>query len=63
MAAGTLIRNSLAWHRAGAEWAEAAEPEADVQADAWPVVSVTIATEAVIAHSAVRSRNAPRTIF
>jgi len=63
IAAGTLIRNWLAWHRAGAERRKAAEPEADVQADAWPAVSVAIATETIAAQSAERSGRAPRTIF
>jgi hypothetical protein len=63
MAAGTLIRNSPGWHRAGAERGEAAEPGTDVHADAWPVVTAAIATEAVTADRAVRSENASRTIF
>ena len=62
MAAGTLTRNSLAWHRGVAERGEAAGPDADVQADAGPAVSMASATEAVMAHRAVRSRNAPRAI-
>jgi hypothetical protein len=62
MAAGMLIRNSLAWHRGVAEPAEAAGPDTDVRADAGPVVSVASATEAVMAHRTVRSRNAPRAI-
>jgi len=59
MAAGMLIRNSLAWHRGGAERGEAAGPDADVQADAGPVVSMMSATVAVIAHRAVRSGSTP----